>query len=430
MPAARMIARRLAVASSFVGILLLVPSASGAQRKPGGAAVDSRPSLLVDSAALAASAHGKLVCVACHTSLDPKAVPYPTRVEPVNCLRCHASAQFKHAFHPELSAAIRASRAPRVACKDCHGTHEIVSPGMPGSKFGAGRLSATCGACHKKALEAFRSSAHGGALAASVKGAPTCLGCHRQTITRAGLSDSLAAKTAQAQACLACHADKPAMREATSASAGFIANWAASPHGSALQRGDGHAANCVTCHGSHEVRKAKDAASPVSGANLAATCATCHASNVQKFSRSAHALALSKGDTAAPACSTCHGEHPRPGPAATGAPAGGPPALVCSRCHGPVALLGRFGIASDQFQSFTDSYHGFAVRGSTVLVANCASCHDPHDVKPPTDPASGVNKANRPSTCGTCHKSASDRLLTGPVHAKTDTQGRTPANRS
>src|ERR1017187_9713757 len=59
-----------------------------------------------DESALQHSAHAKLVCVACHTGLDPKIVPYRGKVEPVVCLRCHADAQFKHAFHPEVALAI------------------------------------------------------------------------------------------------------------------------------------------------------------------------------------------------------------------------------------------------------------------------------------------------------------------------------------
>jgi len=155
--------------------------------------------------------------------------------------------------------------------------------------------------------------------------------------------------------------------------------------------------------------------------NLPATCATCHAENERKFRLSAHGLAVSKGDTAAPACATCHGEHPKPASpgAATGAPVDRVGSQACSRCHGPVLLLAQYGIASDQFKSFADSYHGLAVRDRSVEVANCASCHDAHDIKPPNDPASGVNKANRPATCGKCHRRGSDRLSSGPVHAKT-----------
>jgi hypothetical protein len=421
---------RLVAMTTVAGIVLVAAPAARAQRASvtkGGA----DRSLVVDTSALAASAHGKLVCVACHTSLDPGNVPYPAKIERVNCLRCHATAQFKHAFHPDVSAAIRANRDARVWCKDCHGTHDIASPKDPGSKFSASRLSASCGECHRKALETFRVSAHGAALAASEKGAPTCLGCHRQPITSGSAAlDSVRVKTAQAQLCLTCHTDSAAAREAASPSARFIVSWTGSPHGRALQRGDARAANCVNCHGSHQVRKTRDSASLVSGSNLPSTCATCHEQNVQKFSRSAHGMAVSKGDTTAPACTTCHAEHPRqasPGTSNSVASVG-PAVQACTRCHGPVSLLGKYGIASDQFKSFSDSYHGFVVRGSSVEVANCASCHDPHDVKPPNDPASGVNRANRPVTCGKCHKIASDRLFGGPVHVKTAARPRAPDN--
>ncbi len=414
---------RVIVALSVVaGILLSSGPVARAQRAPVTSQVaDKRPSLVVDDSILAASAHGKLVCVACHTSLDPKGAAEPRRIENVNCLQCHATAQFRHAFHPELATAIRAGRVPRVACKDCHGTHDIASPKTAGSKFHASRLSASCGECHRKALEAFRVSAHGVALARSVKGAPTCLGCHRQGITvgRAA-TDSLPVKTAQVRQCLTCHEDSAAARETTSPTARFIAGWMGGAHGNALLHGDARAANCVSCHGSHGIRATRDSASPVSRTNLPSTCGTCHAENVQRFTRSAHGVAASKGDTTAPGCTTCHGEHTKPASpgAASAVPAGRGAALACTRCHGPVRLMGKYGIVSDQFKSFSDSYHGFAVRGGSVEVANCASCHDPHDVKPPSDPTSGVNRANRPVTCGKCHKRGSERLSAGPVHVK------------
>ena len=136
-----------------------------------------------DESVLQQSAHAKLVCVACHTGLDPKNVPYRGKVEPVACLRCHADAQFKHTFHPELAQSIRSGKEPRVSCKECHGTHDIASPKVAGTKFSAGRLAESCGKCHAKAAQAFAVSTHGKALATDVKGAPTCLSCHRQDIT-------------------------------------------------------------------------------------------------------------------------------------------------------------------------------------------------------------------------------------------------------
>src|SRR5664279_1364297 len=110
-------------------------------------------SLYADEAVLNKSTHAKLACVACHTGFNPDDLPHKAKIEPVACQRCHAAAVFKHPFHPDLAKAISGQRAPVVACKTCHGTHNVESPKTPGSKFSASRLIESCGACHQHEAE-------------------------------------------------------------------------------------------------------------------------------------------------------------------------------------------------------------------------------------------------------------------------------------
>jgi len=58
---------------------------------------------------------------------------------------------------------------------------------------------------------------------------------------------------------------------------------------------------------------------------------------------------------------------------------------VCANCHNSVRLSQKYGIASDRFASFVDSYHGLASKGGSLAVANCASCHGVHNIKPSSD---------------------------------------------
>jgi cytochrome b subunit of formate dehydrogenase len=81
-----------------------------------------------------------------------------------------------------------------------------------------------------------------------------------------------------------------------------------------------------------------------------------------------------------------------------------------------VKLSQKFGLASDRFKSFSDSYHGLAGKAGSVQVANCASCHGVHDIKRSTDPTSRINKANLVKTCGTCHPGANENFTKGAVH--------------
>jgi cytochrome b subunit of formate dehydrogenase len=376
-------------------------------------------SLHTDEAVLNKSTHAQLACVACHVGFNTDSLPHKARIEPVACQRCHAGAVSKHPFHPELAKAISRHEEPSVTCKDCHGTHDVESPRRAGSKFSAGHLTASCGSCHEGEAEHFPASAHGKALAANVKGAPNCLTCHRDAIDFvAGTADSLSVKRAQEQLCLSCHLDNPDVRARTAPTAGFIRAYDQSVHGAALRKGNARAANCVSCHGSHDMKKGTDPGSFVSRANIPATCAQCHAGIAKTFGQSVHGVAVQKGNSDAPVCTTCHGEHTILGPSdprSRVAPKN-VSAQVCSPCHTSVLLSGKYGLNSDRFRTFTDSYHGLASRGGSLAVANCASCHSAHDIKPSSDPTSSVNKANLAVTCGRCHPGANERFAIGSVH--------------
>src|ERR1017187_7294550 len=109
--------KRVVVLTAMVAGSLHVsaPSALAQTGREGAQSRVGQVAPVVDESVLRNSAHAKLVCVACHTGLDPKIVPYRGKAEPVVCLRCHADAQFKHAFHPEIARAIRGGAEPRVS---------------------------------------------------------------------------------------------------------------------------------------------------------------------------------------------------------------------------------------------------------------------------------------------------------------------------
>ena len=54
-------------------------------------------------------------------------------------------------------------------------------------------------------------------------------------------------------------------------------------HGRKLKVGHPGAPSCVSCHSSHNVVSAKNAASPVAGENKKKTCAQCHEGATDKF---------------------------------------------------------------------------------------------------------------------------------------------------
>src|ERR1051325_1432871 len=377
-------------------------------------------SLYVEDSVLDHSPRRNLVCVPCHTGFNPDNVPAKEKMEPVKCLTCHGGVQVKHSFHPQMAAALAAHEEPDVSCKDCQGTHDVVSPKVPGSKFNESNLPVSCGECRADVKEACGQSAHGQAFAAGVAGAPNCLTCHRHDI--AGMrpsQDTLSRKIEQEKLCLSCHLDNPDVRARTSPTSGFIPAYEKSVHGTALTHGNAGAANCVDCHGSHEMRKGSDQASLVNRTKIPETCGKCHAGIAAEFQQSVHGGALARGSTDAPTCTNCHGEHtifahndPRSPVAA------GNVSAQCASCHGSVRLSEKYGIASTRPATFSDTYHGLAMMGGSVDVANCASCHGAHNIKPASDPASTVNKANLAATCGKCHPGANQRFAMGAVHVQ------------
>lgn len=386
-------------------------------------------SIYVDESILGKSPHRKLSCVACHTGFDPENIPHKETITPINCMTCHGDALPKHAFHPQMIKATGKNGTPDVSCKNCHGTHDVVSPKNPDARTTPARQPEFCGKCHAAETKAFEASAHGRALSSGIKGAPVCLACHQNDLTKIRPGrDSVQVKIAQEKFCLSCHLDDQDVRARVAPSAGFIAAYEHSVHGSALQGGNAKAANCVDCHGSHEMRKGNDPASKVNKFNLPRTCEKCHKAVTDEYDQSIHGVSLKNGNIDAPTCTNCHGEHnilAHTDPTSPVA-AKNVSSEVCSPCHSSVKLTQKYGIASDRFTTYTDSYHGLAVRGGSIEAANCTSCHGVHNIMPSSDPRSMTNKDNLAKTCGTCHRGANQRFAIGNVHVDITTSAEDP----
>ncbi|MBI4418761.1 MAG: cytochrome b/b6 domain-containing protein [Ignavibacteriales bacterium] len=376
-------------------------------------------SLFVEEKILSASPHSALSCIACHTGFDPENIPHKDPITPVNCKTCHTDATRKHAFHPQMIRASGTDGTKDISCKSCHGTHDVVSRKVAGSVFHPANISQTCKQCHAETYHTYSASAHATAAHQGIPGSPTCLTCHRNDITaeRPGRTRQ-ALKVAQEKMCLSCHLDDPNVRARTSPSAGFIAAYEKSVHGRALLGGHAEAANCVDCHGSHEVAKGTDPLSKVHRHQISATCGTCHEDIAGEFNAGVHGQAVLKGVKDAPVCTDCHGEHNILSPTDPRSPVAplNVSGQVCSPCHTSVALTEKYGISANRFQTFSDSYHGLAVRAGSVEAANCASCHGSHKILRSSDPASPVHKDNLAQTCGGCHPGANERFAIGKVH--------------
>jgi formate dehydrogenase gamma subunit len=372
-------------------------------------------SISIDPGKHAASVHGILGCTDCHSTI--KDYPHPAKVSKVSCAPCHAdeASHFSNSVHSALGDG---------ACQSCHGDHHEITAA-------AQIAPAKCAQCHADEVKEFRQSIHGQAAAAGDKDAPTCVSCHgpvHQIQTSSDAASTVAKKNLP-DTCASCHSNQEFLARHKISFAHPVELYRQSVHGRAVVDGDGAAATCSDCHGSHGILPSRDVHSKVNHFNIPATCGQCHAEIAKTYLESVHGKAVTAGEQGAPVCSDCHGEHLILGPKDQGSlvNAARVSMVTCGRCHGDERLALRYNMPADRVPSYADSYHGLALRGGSQIVANCASCHGVHNIFPSNDPRSTVNTANLPKTCGNCHAGAGDHFLIGPVHVQTSTGAAHPA---
>lgn len=190
-------------------------------------------------------------------------------------------------------------------------------------------------------------------------------------------------------------------------------------HGVEVSKGNPKAPVCQDCHGTHDVFKHDNPASKTYRLNIPKTCGRCHIDIYATYKESVHGVAVFKGNLDAPVCSSCHGEHNIKAPNQPGSTVA--PLHVtktCSGCHGAKGVVAKYGIKTDRFTTFEESFHGVAQLMNNKMVANCASCHGYHDIRAANDPKSSVYPANIPKTCGKpqCHPEANANFASGKIH--------------
>jgi predicted CXXCH cytochrome family protein len=204
------------------------------------------------------------------------------------------------------------------------------------------------------------------------------------------------------QFCARCHSDPAKMHEFNPAlPTDQLAKFKDSPHGrTLLEKHDDRAPSCVSCHGVHGIRPAKDPQSKVYAQRVPETCGACHAdpkimsgftradgsplptTQLAEYRTSVHGHALlDRGDLGAPACNTCHGNH-----------AASPPGVAqvsrsCSLCHSANASL------------FDGSKHKHAFDQHNW--PECGQCHNNHAIAKTHDSMLATGPGQ---LCGDCHR--------------------------
>lgn len=376
-------------------------------------------SLFVDATRFKSSVHASIPCVSCHKGLNPREMPHAKAIEPVQCRACHKVPGFESSVHGKPLGKAGKNASHIVACKNCHGAHDVRHIKDPESPVNPKRAAETCGKCHADAAKKYAVSAHGIASGKGVANSPSCTDCHgSHKIVSPKNAEALLFKTKEPQFCLKCHLNNTDIRKQVGFSLPFMEGYASSIHGKALAAGNLKAASCSDCHGTHDAKNVMDSSSRISKWNIAGTCGKCHSEVAKTYGESVHGKAVQRGSAESPTCTNCHGDHhiyatqdPRSAVSRTNVAE-----KVCASCHNSVRLNQKYGIASDRYASFADSFHGLASKGGSLAVANCASCHGVHNIKPSSDPTSTINPSNLVHTCGQCHPGVNQNFAKGAVH--------------
>jgi len=144
--------------------------------------------------------------------------------------------------------------------------------------------------------------------------------------------------------CARCHSDAAIMhRQNPQQRVDQLALYRTSVHSAKPAGSDAIAANCIDCHGVHNIRAVSDPQSAVAPGHLAATCGKCHEESASMFNKSAHAAVFTTKETSS--CAVCHASHATD--RASGEMLAGGRA-VCARCHEPDTKGGKTAAAMER----------------------------------------------------------------------------------
>ncbi len=382
---------------------------------------------------------GVVTCVSCHTA--HKAQVSRQAVSQNACFKCHTNAKLfdgvrstsgevltslVQSYNLSIHEESARKSGKGATCVDCHGSHTIKPANDQSSPVNRKNIVSTCGKCHAEVRTHFLNSAHGKAFQNGITVAPVCTDCHNEhSINSISDPNSPVSRVNEPKVCLSCHLENETVLKLTGVSVTFLESIKYSVHLAALSKGNLKAATCSDCHGAHDMLPAGDPKSYVFRNNIPSTCGKggCHEDVAAKYFDGIHGKAFQEGNKDAPVCVDCHGDHQilaMSNPSSM--VSSGNVAQVCSNCHGSVKLTQRYGLPSQSVGSYLDSYHGLASTGGLTTVANCASCHGPHDIKPSSDPSSPINRAHLARTCGKCHPGSDAQFAAASVHVVPDSR--------
>lgn len=228
------------------------------------------------------SVHGKRQCVECHTNITQ--VPHEKVVVKVSCVNCHRSQleaaqkeqkpeaiakmslvvgmidRYMKSIHAQPSKEDQ-SRT-NATCYNCHKAHYIYPKGSPNRNWWRLNLPYTCGKCHTKELEAYKTSVHGKEVLQNGNSkAAVCSDCHSTHDVQD--TSLVSTRLLITKNCGNCHTEE-------------LKSYVNTYHGQVNTLGFAYTAKCFDCHGNHAIKRVDDPASSVHPNNRVQTCRKCH----------------------------------------------------------------------------------------------------------------------------------------------------------
>jgi len=252
-------------------------------------------------------------CPDCHQPHKIRNVFYDMGMANADCMRCHANEKLRRARDgksmfvnvDEVAHSVHSKKG--IACSQCH-SEVNASHVRPCETITKG---VDCTSCHDEIGKLYVTSIHGQLNGKNDPNAPTCKECHgtHGILSKQDPQSSTFAVNVP-NLCARCHREgnKAAVRY-TGTQHEIISNYTESIHGTLLKNGLTVTATCTSCHTAHHILPRSDPASSVNANNVPNTCGRCHHGIEEQFENSIHSKKISGYSKPLPVCNDCHTAH-------------------------------------------------------------------------------------------------------------------------
>ncbi|MBL6945000.1 MAG: hypothetical protein ISR56_11620 [Bacteroidales bacterium] len=451
-------------------------------------------SMFVKANALSNSVHNKVSCIECHNDVNVEEYLHADRLKklkPVKCGSCHKDTdmQFFAGIHGQ-ALSLNEPYAPD--CKECHGTHDILSKWNSNSKTYKMNIPILCGNCHKEGapvariykidehniVENYSQGIHGrGLYQSGLIVTATCNDCHNSHMILPHESPNSSVNPKRiARTCMKCHVrieevhKKVIKSELWEKSPGAVPSCSDChpPHKVEYQKIEEVIPNiaCLGCHqknsskGEYLLSQVGDTLhfdiSHLSNSvhsniqcvkchtgvshNLRRSCKTvdkvdcsnCHIEVSNNYFTSGHGQGFLRKEENAPYCTDCHGTHETKSRFDDTSPTyRGEIPTLCGSCHTEDGDANKMAELKEvnAYLDYSTSIHGKGLTDKGLLVsAVCTDCHTTHHELKESDTLSSVHPSNVSLTCAKCHKSIYDDYIASDHSIYNNTESKTYPN--